>query len=79
MEAKSASDIRQDAQNRTRSRPYNSPRAFAFLPCLAASRHNPVLRPLYLRLIAVGKAKKLALTALMRKLTILANHHLKNP
>ncbi len=44
-----------------------------------ASRHNPVLKPLYLRLLANGKAKKLALTVLMRKLIILANRLLKNP
>jgi len=34
---------------------------------------------LYLRLLANGKAKKLALTVLMRKLIILANLLLKNP
>jgi hypothetical protein len=37
------------------------------------------LEPLYLRLLARGKAKKLALTALMRKLIVLANHLLKYP
>jgi hypothetical protein len=31
------------------------------------------------RLLDRGKAKKLALTALMRKLIVLANHLLKNP
>lgn len=46
---------------------------------LVASRHNPVLRPLYLRLLDCGKAKKLALIALMRKLIVLANHLLKYP
>ncbi len=44
-----------------------------------ASRHNPVLKPLYLRLLAAAKAKTFALTALMRKLIILANSLLKNP
>lgn len=43
--------------------------------CFAA---DPVL-PLYQRLLANGKAKKLALTVLMRKLVILANRLLKNP
>jgi transposase len=50
------------------------------MAALAASRHNPVLRPLYLPLLERGKAKKLALTALMRKLIVLANHPpKKNP
>lgn len=54
-------------------------RSVLYMAALVASRHNPVLRPLYQRLIAAGKAKKLALTVLMRKLIILANHLLKNP
>jgi transposase len=49
------------------------------MAALVASRHNPILRPLYLRLLARGKAKKLALTALMRKLIVLANQLLKYP
>jgi transposase len=49
------------------------------MAALVASRHNPILRPLYLRLLDRGKAKKLALTALMRKLIVLANHLLKYP
>ena len=49
------------------------------MAALVASRHNPVLKSLYLRLLANGKAKKLALTVLMRKLIILANLLLKNP
>jgi transposase len=36
-------------------------------------------KALYQRLLAAGKPKKLALTALMRKLIILANRLLKNP
>jgi len=47
--------------------------------CTYAPRHNPILKPLYQRLLARGKAKKLALTVLMRKLIVLANHLLKNP
>lgn len=54
-------------------------RSVLYMAALVASRHNPVLRLLYLRLLAAGKAKKLALTALMRKLVVLANHLLKNP
>ena len=49
------------------------------MAALVASRHNSVLRALYLRLLTRGKAKKLALTALMRKLIVLANHLLKSP
>ena len=45
------------------------------MAALVASRHNPILKPLYLRLIARGKAEKLALTVLMQKL----NHLLKKP
>jgi len=54
-------------------------RSVLYMAALVASRHNPILRPLYLRLLDRGKAKKLALTALMRKIIILANHLLKNP
>ncbi len=49
------------------------------MAALVASRHNPILTPPSLRLRARGKAKKLALTALMRKLILLANNLLKNP
>jgi transposase len=44
-----------------------------------AARFNPVLRDFYQRLLAAGKPKKLALTAVMRKLVTLLNHMLKNP
>jgi len=54
-------------------------RSVRYLAALVASRHNPVLKSLYRRLRANGKAKKLALTVLMRKLIILANRLLKNP
>lgn len=54
-------------------------RSVLYMAALVASRHNPVLRPLYLRLLTRGKAKKLALTALMRKLIVLANQMLKYP
>ena len=49
------------------------------MSALVASRHNPILKALYQRLLTAGKPKKLALTALMRKLIILANRLLKNP
>ncbi len=54
-------------------------RSTLYMAALVAARHNPILKPLYLRLLARGKAKKLALTALMRKLILLANNLLKNP
>ena len=45
---------------------------------LTASRHNPVIRVFYQRLLAAGKPKKLALTACMRKLLIILNSMLKH-
>jgi len=50
-----------------------------YMAALVASRYNPILKPLYQRLLAAGKPKKLALTVLMRKLILLANRPLKNP
>jgi len=54
-------------------------RSALYMAALVASRHNPILKPLYQRLLAAGKPKKLALTVLMRKLILLANRLLKNP
>jgi len=54
-------------------------RSALYMAALVASRHNPILKPLYQRLLAAGKPKKLALTVLMRKLILLANRILKNP
>lgn len=54
-------------------------RSTLYMAALVASRHNPILKPLYLRLLARGKAKKLALTVLMRKLILLINNLLKYP
>jgi transposase len=44
-----------------------------YMAALSAIRHNPDLKALYDRLRAKGKAAKLALTAVMRKLVVLAN------
>ncbi|MDA9434782.1 transposase [Bradyrhizobium sp. CCBAU 51627] len=45
-----------------------------YMPCLGATtQNNPVLKAFYQRLIAKGKAPKLALTACMRKLIIILN------
>ena len=44
-----------------------------YMPALVASRYNPDMKTMYQRLRANGKPGKLALTAIMRKLIILAN------
>ena len=45
---------------------------------LAAVRYNPVLRAFYDRLLEAGKAKKVVLTACMRKLLTILNAMVKN-
>jgi transposase len=56
-----------------------SVRAALYMAALTAARCNPVVRPFYLRLLTAGKAKKVALTACMRKRLIILNamvrHH----
>lgn len=49
-----------------------------YMASLVASRYNPILRDFYQRLRANGKAPKVALTALMRKLVVHLNSCLKN-
>jgi len=45
-----------------------------YMACLgAATRHNPVLKAFYRRLIAKGKEPKVALVACMRKLIVILN------
>ena len=44
---------------------------------MVAARSNPVLKQFYERLVARGKPKKLALTAVMRKLIVTLNAMLK--
>ena len=53
-------------------------RAALYMGALVASRHNPVIRDFYRRLLAAGKPKKLALTACMRKLLVILNSMLKH-
>ena len=48
-------------------------RRMLYMPALAAIRCNPHLKRKYEALLAVGKPPKVALTAVMRKLVILAN------
>jgi transposase len=52
-------------------------RTGTYMAALSAITHNPLLSAFYERLVARGKAKKLALTAVMRKLIVLANTLLK--
>jgi transposase len=54
-------------------------RRVLYMAALVATRYNPILKKFYQRLLTAGKPKKLALTAVMRKLVILLNHLLKNP
>jgi len=50
-----------------------------YMAALVAAFNNPRFRPFYQRLIRAGKAPKVALVAVMRKLVILLNQLLKNP
>jgi transposase len=49
-----------------------------YMAAVTASRHNPVLKPFYERLIAAGKPVKVALVAVMRRLVVFANAVLKS-
>jgi transposase len=53
-------------------------RAVLYMSAIVAARFNPVIRAFYRRLCAVGKAKKVALTACMRKLLTILNAMLKH-
>ncbi len=53
-------------------------RATLYMSALVATRYNPVIQAFYRRLCAAGKAKKVALTACMRKLLIMLNAMLKH-
>ena len=48
-------------------------RTALYMGALVATRHNPVIKAFYQRLLAAGKPKKVALTACMRKLLIILN------
>lgn len=48
-------------------------RAVLYMAALVASRHNPVLKAFYQRLLSAGKAKKVALVACMHKLLLILN------
>jgi len=53
-------------------------RKVMYMCALVASRYEPRMRELYQRLIAMGKAKKVALVAIMRKMIVCLNAMLKN-
>jgi transposase len=53
-------------------------RAALYMAALVATRFNPVIRSFYERLRTAGKAKKLAITACMRKLITIINAMLKH-
>jgi len=48
-------------------------RNILYMAAVTASRHNPVLRSFYERLVAKGKPAKLALIAVLRRLVVFAN------
>lgn len=48
-------------------------RRAVYMPALVATRFNPAMKATYDRLIGAGKPAKLALTAVMRKLVVLAD------
>ncbi|WP_158277570.1 IS110 family transposase [Opitutus sp. ER46] len=54
-------------------------RRVLYMAATVAVRFNPILKTFYQRLLSVGKPKKVALTAVMRKLIVLLNHLLKDP
>lgn len=51
----------------------SSVRQALFMPALVALRYNPDLKAFYQRLTTAGKPKKVAVTAVMRKLLVTAN------
>ncbi|HZA25483.1 MAG TPA: IS110 family transposase [Dehalococcoidia bacterium] len=53
-------------------------RAALYMAALTASRYNPIIKAFYHRLCSAGKARKVALTACMRKLLIILNSMVKH-
>jgi transposase len=56
----------------------NRVRKALYMATLAATRYNPVIRPVYERFLANGKAKKIAIIACMRKLLVILNAMMKS-
>jgi transposase len=55
-----------------------SVRCGLYMATLVATRHNPVIRDFYQRLLEKGKLKKVALVACMRKLLVILNAMLRD-
>ena len=53
-------------------------RSALYMATLSAARYDPVIRAFYERLLAKGKAKKVALTACMHKLLTIINAVIKS-
>lgn len=53
-------------------------RAVVYMAALVAIQHNPVIRTFYNRLVGVGKPKKVAIVACMRKLLTILNAMLRD-
>ncbi len=54
-------------------------RTMLYMAMLSAIQHNPVMRSFYLRLVAQGKHKKVAITACMRKMMTILNAMIRDP
>ncbi|ELN4157670.1 IS110 family RNA-guided transposase [Citrobacter braakii] len=54
-----------------------SVRTALYMSALVGTRHNPVIKEFYTRLVSAGKPKKVALTACIRKLLTILNAMLK--
>ena len=65
-----------DAYRRTRGgRP--EVKRVLFMAALSARKHNPTLKAFFERLVLAGKKPLVAITAIMRKLVVIANAKLK--
>lgn len=53
-------------------------RSALYMAAITAARCNPSIKPFYDKLVKKGKAKKLALTAVMRKISIIINSIIKD-
>ncbi|GAC1334913.1 MAG: IS110 family transposase [Beijerinckiaceae bacterium] len=69
--------VKADAYRRTRGG-RSEIKPVLFMAAMSARQHNKLLKPFYERLIANGKKPLVALTALMRKIIVIANARLKN-
>jgi transposase len=55
-----------------------SVRSVLYMAALSATKHNPVIKAFYERLLEKGKVKKVAITACMRKLLVILNSMVKS-